>query len=166
MTDSCIITDDLAQSFADSTVSVLWKMAEMKCVCSGRREMNDDSQHSDVVDCLDITAIIGFSGRRRGSVIMSMTNEIAQQAVGGMLGVDFEEINSDVCDGVGELVNVIAGSAKTKLQVMDIDFDLSIPNTVVGQNHQIKVSSGARSTHFDFATSAGAFFIEVYLRGN
>jgi CheY-specific phosphatase CheX len=49
-----------------------------------------------------------------------------------MLGEDDSEIDSDLLDGVGELVNMIAGTAKTTLGNGDYHFDLSIPAVLEG----------------------------------
>ncbi len=66
--------------------------------------------------------------------------------------------------GVGEIINMIAGGAKTRLQQKAVFFDLSIPNTIIGQNHQITSPASAGRTRIDFESSAGDFFMEVSLK--
>ena len=123
-----------------------------------------DAEALSVTECLDITGVIGFSGGRQGSILISLSDAIALSAVGGMLGMELEEIDSDVRDGVAELVNMIAGGAKTKVQEKGFDFELSIPNTVIGANHQITAPASSSRTRMDFGTPSGDFFIEVYLK--
>lgn len=164
MSETLGCLDELIQDFVDTTVEVLSTMASLECSYTGDHQYEEIGADCDVATCLDITGILGFSGGRRGSIVVTFTNEIAKSAVGGMLGIEFEEIDSDVRDGVGELVNMIAGGAKTKLQDKGLDFELSIPNTVMGKNHRITVPAGTCRTRLDFVTSAGNFFVEVYLK--
>ncbi len=128
------------------------------------QEINGKSEFKDVTACLDITGILGFSGRRKGSLLVSLSKSIAFRAVGGMLGIEFTEFDADVRDGVSELVNIIAGGAKTRLQGKGVHFDLSIPNTVIGQDHQITAGSSTTRTRVDFDSDLGSFFIDVYLK--
>jgi len=118
----------------------------------------------NVTACMDITGVLGFSGGRKGSILVTFSDRIALAAVGGMLGMTLTEINADVRDGIAELVNMIAGGAKTRLQKKGVNFDLSIPNTVIGANHQITAPAGTSRTRIDFVSDDGEFFIEVYLK--
>ncbi len=128
------------------------------------REINGNGNSQYTTACFDITALLGFSGGRKGSLLISFPQNIAFRTVGGMLGVEFNAIDSDVRDGVSELVNMIAGGAKTKLQSKGIDFELSIPNTIIGQHHRIAAAACTTRTHVDFDSDLGSFFIEVYLK--
>ena len=127
-------------------------------------QRNGTSECLDVTACMDITGILGFSGGRKGSVLITFTEVIALKIVGGMLGVTLSKIDAEVRDGVGEIVNMIAGGAKTILQRKGVFFDLSIPNTIIGQNHQITAPASAVRTRIDFESSAGDSFMEVYLK--
>jgi len=128
------------------------------------REIHANGNSKDITTCFDITAVLGFSGGRKGSLLVSFPQNIAFRAVGGMLGIEFNTIDSDVRDGVSELVNIIAGGAKTKLQAKGIDFELSIPNTIIGKQHQITAAASTSRTHVDFDSNLGSFFIEVYFK--
>ena len=96
--------------------------------------------------------------------MITFTEVIALKIVGGMLGVTLSKIDAEVRDGVAEIVNMIAGGAKKILQRKGVFFDLSIPNTIIGQNHQITAPASAVRTRIDFESSAGDFFMEVYLK--
>lgn len=159
-----LLKDDLVQDFIDTTKEVLETMANAKVTSLGSREIDGTLKDLDVTACMDITGVLGFSGGRRGSVLVTFSAETAMKFVGGMLGMEFEEMDGDVRDGVGELVNMIAGGAKTKLQAKGIDFQLSIPNTVIGSNHQITAPQSSTRVCMDFESEAGSFFIEVYLK--
>ncbi|MCH9007415.1 chemotaxis protein CheX [candidate division KSB1 bacterium] len=164
MTNSMLRTGELMQDFVDVTVDVLVTMAGMDVVSRGVREINGNSGALEVTACMDITGLLGFSGGRKGALLMTMPEEIALKAVGGMLGMELTEVDEDVCDGVGELINVIAGGAKTKLQKKGFDFELSIPNTVIGKKHQITAPASTSRMRCDFEADGEGFFIEVYMK--
>ena len=163
MSDNIIAKDNLVQDFIDVTGEVLATMASFDCKAKEVQEVNGKSEFKDITACLDITGVLGFSGGRRGSLLVSFPKDIAFRTVGGMLGIEFTEIDADVRDGVSELVNMIAGGAKTKLQAKGIDFELSIPNTIIGDNHQITAAATSR-TRVEFESDSGNFFMEVYLK--
>ena len=164
MSDNVLAKDNLIQDFIDVTGEVLSTMASFDIKAIGVQEVNGNGDSKDITACFDITGILGFSGGRKGSLLVSFPGNIAFRAVGGMLGIEMTEIDADVRDGVSELVNMIAGGAKTKLQAKGIDFELSIPNTVVGREHQITAGASATRTRVDFDSDLGGFFIEVYLK--
>jgi len=159
-----LLKDDLVQDFIDITLEVMETMANIKVTSKGSVEINGSHAGLDVTSCMDITGILGFSGGRRGSILVTFSAETALKAVGGMLGIEFDKIDGDVRDGVGELVNMIAGGAKTKLQNKGVDFELSIPNTVIGNQHEITAPQSTSRVRMDFESTAGNFFIEVYLK--
>ncbi len=164
MNDNIVANENLIQDFIDVTEEVLSTMASFEIKAIEVQEINANGHSKDVTACFDITGILGFSGGRKGSLLISFPRNIAFGAVGGMLGIEFTEIDADVRDGVSELVNMIAGGAKTKLQAKGIDFELSIPNTVIGQQHQITAGASATRTRVDFDSDLGSFFIEVNLK--
>ena len=164
MSDNIVATDNLIQDFIDVTGQVLSTMASFDVKSAEVREISNNGNSEDTTDCFDITAVLGFSGGRKGSLLVSFPEKIAFRTVGGMLGIEFTAIDADVRDGVSELVNMIAGGAKTKLQAKGIDFELSIPNTIIGENHQITPAAATTRTHVDFDSDLGSFFIEVYFK--
>ncbi len=164
MSENIVIKENLIQDFIDSTSEVLSTMAAIDVEPKGYREVRSDTNNAGTTVCMDITGVIGFSGGRQGSILVTLSEQIAMSAVGGMLGTALEEMDADVTDGVGELVNMIAGGAKTKIQQKGFDFELSIPNTIMGANHQITGPAASSRTRLDFGTPAGDFFVEVHLK--
>jgi chemotaxis protein CheX len=148
----------------DVTKEVLSTMADFEAEAQNVEHIAHDANEVDVTDCFDITSVLGFSGGRKGSILISLTQEAAFRAVGGMLGIEIDTLNNDVTDGVGELVNMIAGGAKTRFQNRGVEFDLSIPNTVIGMSHQISVSVAMLRSRIDFTSRYGRFFMEVFIK--
>ena len=164
MSANSVQTVNFSQDFIDTTREVFSTMAAMEVESKGVIEIDGSTESKDLTSCMDITGILGFSGGRKGSLLVSMPEPCALKAVGGMLGIEFDAIDSDVRDGVSELVNMIAGGAKTKLQSKGMGFELSIPNTVIGQSHQITAPANSKRTRLEFGSPAGDFFIEVHFK--
>jgi chemotaxis protein CheX len=81
----------------------------------------------------DISAVIGFSGEARGAVVLSMKKELAFDLVSKLVGVTHDEINEEVLDVIGEILNIIAGQAKQRLE-NDFALTISLPTIVRGQD--------------------------------
>jgi chemotaxis protein CheX len=152
------------QDFIDATVDVLTTMAFFEVETRNVKEMVTGSGAPSVTSCRDITGVLGFSGSRAGSILLTLSEKLGLQLVGGMLGTELSQIDYVVRDGVGELVNMIAGGAKTRLQTKGLDFVLSIPHTVVGQNHQITAPASARRTRIEFISGTDTFFVEICMK--
>jgi chemotaxis protein CheX len=84
----------------------------------------------------DISAIIGLSGDVRGAVVMSMKKELAIKIADTLVGTTHTEIDDDVVDAVGEIVNIIAGNVKNEVQGGE-KVVISLPTVVKGKNHTI-----------------------------
>ena len=82
-----------------------------------------------------VTGIIGLGGEASGSVVLNFPAEVAIAAVSSFVGENYDDITSDVVDGVGELTNIIAGDSKNRLGQKGYSFDIGLPKIVVGRNY-------------------------------
>ena len=80
----------------------------------------------------DISSVIGLSGPIRGAVIISMKAELAMKLTDSIVGTKHTEIDADVTDVVGEVVNIIAGNIKPKVPNGD-KIVISIPTVIKGK---------------------------------
>lgn len=91
----------------------------------------------------DISGIIGLTGAKKGSVILSLSKEAALKIVSSMLNEKFYYINTEIRDAIGELTNVIAGDARRALAEQGYMFEAGIPTVIIGQGHEIEsITSG------------------------
>ncbi|MCL4693933.1 MAG: chemotaxis protein CheX [Candidatus Hydrogenedentes bacterium] len=115
----------------------------------------------------DIMAIIGMSGPTRGTVALSFPTTTALAMVGKLLGQNVTIIDETVSDGIAELVNIVAGSAKAKLVKDDeTPMDLSLPTVVRGNNYSVEYPSQAVWLEVPFSSSLGAFSLRVTFEQN
>lgn len=124
--------------FIEATVRALEMMAGMKPI---RRsvEVREDYRLLG-----DISGIIGLSGHATGYVAVSLPATLAPKVVGAMIGDEPEAgLTEIVRDGIGEVINMIAGQAKTALSGTRHAFDISLPVIIIGRGHEIFDSMGS-----------------------
>ncbi|MDR2020474.1 MAG: chemotaxis protein CheX [Treponema sp.] len=85
----------------------------------------------------DISAVIGLTGEARGAVVISMKKDLAVKLTGLLTGSEHKDLDDEVVDAVGEIVNIIAGNAKKGLEE-SFRLVISLPTIVKGKDHSIK----------------------------
>ena len=116
----------------------------------------------DPYDLQEVSGIIGLAGDTSGAVVLSFSRETAMGIVGRFAGRTFTALSNEVLDGVGELVNIIAGNAKKDLASYRIA--ISIPGVIVGDSYRIRWPEGIPVIAIPFESDLGAFSVNVSLR--
>src|SRR5262245_58108912 len=83
----------------------------------------------------EVSGIIGFAGSITGAIILSLPREVAVELVARFSTLRLEPGHPDFADALGELVNMVAGSAKSKIPQTDVT--ISCPTVVLGNNIQV-----------------------------
>ena len=88
-----------------------------------------------------ISSMMGFSGALNGNTAISFTKAHSREVVSLLLNEEVGADNESVIeDGAGEMINMVAGQAKSLL-VPKIDIDISLPMVISGTGHQICVKA-------------------------
>ncbi len=106
-----------------------------------------------------ISGVIGLSGRAKGTVVLSLSEEVALKAASAMLLAEVAELHEEVVGAVGELTNMVAGGAKAELEQFELS--VSLPNVVIGQDHQIHFPREVIPIRVPFETDWGSLSVEV-----
>lgn len=115
----------------------------------------------------DISGVMQLSGTASGSVVISMSSEFACLVVGNMLGEPpAKELNKEVMDAMGEIINMISGQAKASLVKTKYHFTISIPTVVTGPGHEIEHQSGAANIVVVFEGAGYDFSLQICLTPN
>ena len=109
----------------------------------------------------EVSGVIGLSGTAKGTVVLSLCREAALMATEAMLGTRPDSINADVRDAVGELANMIAGSAKAKLDQFALS--VSLPSVITGKGHCIEFPRSVTPICIPFDCAWGEVAVEVGL---
>ncbi len=85
----------------------------------------------------DVTVLINLVGDVEGTVMFSMSREMALGMVSEMIGEPVAELDELAQSGIGELGNVISGQAATRLSQGGLSANISVPTLIVGQGAKI-----------------------------
>lgn len=107
----------------------------------------------------DVSSIIGFSGDAAGSVILHFSFDTAAKIATNFAGVEITPQHPDFADALGELANMVAGGAKSQFQGLNIS--VSLPNVIVGSNHNVSASKNSPRVIIPCSTEAGTFHVEI-----
>ena len=110
----------------------------------------------------EVSGIIGLAGETSGAVVLSFSRETAIQMVSIFENKKYTALTNEVIDGVGEMVNIIAGNAKQDLT--DFRINISLPGVVTGKGHQIHWPEGIPVITIPFESDLGHFSVNVSLR--
>lgn len=113
-----------------------------------------------------LTALIGLTGRMKGSVALAFPESTAIEMARRLLGMD--EVDDMVDDAMAEMVNIVGGSAKVKLSDLlgGEPIQLSLPTMIRGTNFAIQYPSGSVWTEVAFTSDCGPFRLCVTFAGD
>ena len=111
-----------------------------------------------------VSGMLGFSGDVSGMVSLHCPEPVALGITTSFLGMDVQEINEDVKDAVGELVNMVTGGLKEALSKEGRNISLAIPTTIAGRSFRIAASSADNMVCVPFTLSEGDFLVEVKIK--
>lgn len=145
---------EIAKPFVKATVEILQTMAELHATV-GKPYIKKNLTAKG-----DVSAIVGVTGDRKGSIGVTFTKSCAIALVKGMLGDDIQDILQDTQDAVGEVTNMISGQARAGLVTMGVTLQGSTPTVIVGDNHIIRHISASPVVAIPFKTEHGDFTVE------
>lgn len=108
-----------------------------------------------------VSAMIGLTGGFSAMLGIHCPEAVGLAVAGAMLGVDIEEVDADVKDALGEIVNMIAGGLKERLAIENINLELAIPTAISGKSYTISSPSGSNRVIIPFSVEPGRFFVEM-----
>ena len=107
-----------------------------------------------------VSGIVGISGKGAGTVVLSMQPSVAIKATETMLMMEgITEVNGDVLDTVGELTNMVCGSAKAKLAQFHLS--ISLPNVLAGDDCWLYFPQKAHPISIPFKCPWGLLALQI-----
>jgi chemotaxis protein CheX len=144
--------------FLEGTVEVLKTMAFID-PRPGKPYLKTDNNAQG-----DITGIIGLTGKVKGSLALTFSEECILKIVSNMLGEDKPKIDHEIKDAVGEITNMVSGVARKKLEALGLLVFAAIPTVVSGKGHSVSHVLGGPSLIIPFETDSGAFVVDVCMK--
>jgi len=143
--------------FVDSTKSVFSMMLQLPVTCAMPQRAADIPSRKT-----DVSGIIGLSGDVTGCVVLAFPMATAEKVVERFVGMAMPSDSEDFADAVGELVNMVSGSAKAQFEGHDVR--ISVPSVVVGSNHTVQSMSDAFCVRIPCDSEFGGFSVEVAMK--
>ncbi len=149
----------LINTFIESVIKTIGDMAQTK-VTPGK-----PSIEGKVTMKGEVAGIIGMvAGSAKGTLLICFTSRSAYKIIENMLGEVHTNLTPEVTDAVGELTNMIYGSAKTTLNKLGYQFEMAIPTVVTG-DFQISGSHNGVTLSIPFCIEPDInLFVEIILQ--
>lgn len=112
---------------------------------------------------MDITSVIGLIGGVRGNVAYSFAAGTARNIASAMMmGAQVPEMNAIARSAIGELTNMVTGTASSMLSESKVPVDITPPSIIFGSDIYFIISSVPAIT-VDIETNAGKIQINIGL---
>lgn len=110
----------------------------------------------------DVSGLIGMVGpQTRGSLSVTFESRLALQLLYRMVGERRTEVDDQVSDMVGEITNMVSGSAKNALSDKGFEFEMATPVVVTGKRHTLNHRATGPKIIMPFESDFGAAYIEI-----
>ncbi|MCX6119978.1 MAG: chemotaxis protein CheX [Proteobacteria bacterium] len=152
---------NLIKTFVEGTVDTL------KVQCSIAATVGKPYKLSDGVKSLgvDIIGIIGLTCKSfKGTMAICFPTKTYLGVMSGMLGETYTEMNSDIQDGAGELLNIIFGYTKRILNQQGYEIEMAIPSVIYGANIEVQADAKTTSVFVPLSTPSGDFYVKVAVK--
>lgn len=97
----------------------------------------------------------------KGTLLISYGKDSIFHILENMLGEKHTQIDSEVADAVGEMTNMIYGSAKTTLNQMGYNFEMAIPTVISGDFKIVHADKGATLVIPFNLKNGSTFYVEI-----
>jgi len=112
-----------------------------------------------------VTAVVGFGGLLSGACVFKCGSTAARKIAAHMTGMEFEEIDDVVKDGIGEICNMLAGAWKGKVPNLAANCGLSVPAVITGCDYKLHVQAPEFQLHHTYQFEDASFEITIVCDG-
>lgn len=112
-----------------------------------------------------VTAVVGFGGLLSGACVFTTGRAAALKIAGCMAGMEFEEIDDIVKDGIGEICNMLAGAWKGKVPELAANCGLSVPAVITGRDYKLHVQAPEFQLHHRYSFGESTFDVTIVCDG-
>jgi len=146
---------DIENYIVESTEEVFNTMIFLEVTSQGPMTEGKESIFSH------FSAMIGLSGDLMAMISIHCDAYIAMEIAGAMLDTEFDEVDADVKDAMGEVANMLAGGLKSRFLDDNLDVTLAIPTTVMGKGYSISSPKRSNRLVIPFEMVQGQFFVDM-----
>ena len=118
-----------------------------------------------VIEPESVTAVVGFGGLLSGACVFKSGSTAAMKIAAHMTGMEFEEVDDTVKDGIGEICNMLAGAWKGKVPDLAANCGLSIPAVITGRDYNLHVQAPEFKLHHTYKFDDANFEVTIICDG-
>lgn len=147
--------------FLEATLMTLEQTANTKCEAQKPQLIHIDEKSRS--DDISIAGVISLTTEQfNGSITLAFPGVVFLKIYESMFGEVVDTINEEIEDAAGELLNIIYGSAKTKLNEQ-CNFKLApaLPTILSGEKIKIRQTTYQKVIVLPFKTQFGMFRVEI-----
>jgi len=112
-----------------------------------------------------VTAVVGFGGLLSGACVFRSGVTTALKIAAHMTGMEFDDIDDTVKDGIGEICNMLAGSWKGKVPELAANCGLSVPAVISGRDYRLHVQAPEFQLHHGYRFDEEIFEVTIVCDG-
>ena len=112
-----------------------------------------------------VTAVVGFGGLLSGACVFTSGRAAALRIAGHLTGMEFQEIDDTVKDGIGEICNMLAGAWKGKVPELAANCGLSVPAVITGCDYKLHVQAPEFQLHHLYCFNDSSFAVTIVCDG-
>jgi chemotaxis protein CheX len=149
----------IVAAFSEAASRAFGEMFGLEAKAEGARELDSSAEHG-----WDITGLIGLAGQAQGIVAVRLSQAMVARLLAGSGVETGDAAEKRQLEGglVGEMTNIIAGSAISAIE--DINIEIAPPVIVRGQNHKIGWPSIAPVIALPFASKDVSFEVDLCIK--
>ena len=119
----------------------------------------------EIAEPESVTAVVGFGGLLSGACVFRSGGGAAMKIAAHMTGMEFEEIDDTVKDGIGEICNMLAGAWKGKVPDLAANCGLSVPAVITGKDYNLHVQAPEFKLHHTYHFDDASFEVTIICDG-
>lgn len=109
----------------------------------------------------DISGTMTLMGEVTGSVAVAFTDKCILGIVSNMFGEPMTEMNDEIKDAVGEMVNMMAGQVNQKMTTLGKQIKTAFNKVQMGKNLPVTHIEGRPVIAMPYKSNTGRFILEV-----
>lgn len=110
----------------------------------------------------EVSGIIGLAGETTGAIVLTISRKTSIELVSLFAKHQYKFLSNEVLDGVGEIVNIIAGNSKKYLE--DFKVSISLPGVVTGKEYNIHWPENVPIIGIPFYSDLGRITLNISLK--
>jgi chemotaxis protein CheX len=120
---------------------------------------------AEIAEPESVTAVVGFGGLLSGACVFRTGGSAAMKIAAHMTGMEFEEIDDTVKDGIGEICNMLAGAWKGKVPDLSANCGLSVPAVITGRDYNLHVQAPEFKLYHIYKFDDASFEVTIICDG-